>query len=135
MEVNMIIKKGEKFLCVSDVFMGGTNQHAYTQGKVYTSHRDGCITNNQGYDRRSWPDGAELFFDRHYQDEVFNPQPHYDNSKGSLYKVATDLNLNHWEFDIFKRLVRCRKKEQFKQDLQKIKDTIDIYIKEYDRDL
>ena len=69
------------------------------------------------------------------QSEVFNPQPHYDNSKGSLYKVASDLELNHWEFDIFKRLVRCRKKNQFKQDLEKIKDTIDIYIKEYDRDL
>lgn len=67
--------------------------------------------------------------------ETFNPQPHYDNSKGSLYKVATDLNLNHWEFDIFKRLVRCRKKGQFKQDLQKIKDTIDIYIDEYDMNI
>lgn len=68
-------------------------------------------------------------------ERVFNPQKYYDNTNGSLYKIATDLNLNHWEFDIFKRLVRCRKKEQFKQDLQKIKDTIDIYIKEYDRDL
>ncbi|MCT4263329.1 hypothetical protein HZP32_14525 [Elizabethkingia anophelis] len=61
-----------------------------------------------------------------------SPQPHYDNSNGSLYKLATELNLNHWEFDILKRLVRCRKKGQFKQDLQKIKDTIDIYINEYD---
>ncbi|MDV3882885.1 hypothetical protein CMU04_06080 [Elizabethkingia anophelis] len=61
-----------------------------------------------------------------------SPQPHYDNSNGSLYKLATELNLNHWEFDILKRLVRCRKKGQFKQDLQKIKDTIDIYLNEYD---
>lgn len=77
---------------------------------------------------------TELSNSESYDDSVvFNPQAHYDNSKGSLYKVATDLNLNHWEFDIFKRLVRCRKKGQFKQDLQKIKDTIDIYIKEYDR--
>lgn len=67
--------------------------------------------------------------------ETFNPQSHYDNSRGSLYKVANELNLNHWEFDIFKRLVRCRKKGQFKQDLQKIKDTIDIYINEYDRNI
>lgn len=63
--------------------------------------------------------------------EVFNPQAHYDNSKGSLYKIAEELRLNHWEFDIFKRLVRCRKKGQFKEDLQKIKDTIDIYLSEF----
>ena len=63
--------------------------------------------------------------------DTFNPQPHYNNENGSLYKIATDLGLNHWEFDIFKRLVRCRKKNQFKEDLQKIKDTIDIYLNEY----
>src|SRR5690606_16974030 len=58
-------------------------------------------------------------------------QAHYNNENGSLYKIATDLGLNHWEFDVFKRLVRCRKKNQFKEDLQKIKDTIDIYLNEY----
>ena len=62
---------------------------------------------------------------------VFNPQSHYDNSSGSLFKIAKELGLNHWEFDIFKRLVRCRKKNQFEQDLQKIKDTVDIYLKEF----
>lgn len=63
--------------------------------------------------------------------DTFNPQPHYNNENGSLYKIANDLGLNHWEFDIFKRLVRCRKKNQFKEDLQKIKDTIDVYLNEY----
>ena len=63
--------------------------------------------------------------------DTFNPQPHYNNKNGSLYKIANDLGLNHWEFDIFKRLVRCRKKNQFKEDLQKIKDTIDIYLNEF----
>lgn len=59
------------------------------------------------------------------------PQSHYDNTNGSLYKIATDLGLNHWEFDLFKRLVRCRKKGEFEKDLQKIKDTCDIYLREY----
>lgn len=58
------------------------------------------------------------------------PQPHYNNSNGSLFQLAEQLGLNHWEFDILKRLVRCRKKGQFKEDLQKIKDTCDIYLKE-----
>lgn len=65
------------------------------------------------------------------ENETFNPQAHYDNSSGSLFKIAEELGLNHWEFDIFKRLVRCRKKNQFEQDLQKIKDTVDIYMTEF----
>ena len=57
--------------------------------------------------------------------------PHYDNKNGSLYKIASDLNLNAYEFDILKRIARCRKKGQFKEDLQKIKDTVDLYLKEH----
>ena len=57
--------------------------------------------------------------------------PHYDNKNGSLYKIASDLNLNAYEFDILKRIARCRKKGQFEQDLQKIKDTVDLYLKEH----
>lgn len=56
---------------------------------------------------------------------------HYDNTSGSLYKFAKDKSLNAWEFDIIKRVVRCRKKGQFLLDLQKTKDVIDLYIKEY----
>lgn len=64
------------------------------------------------------------------EQETTAPQSHYDNSNGSLFSLAEQLGLNHWEFDILKRLVRCRKKGQFKEDLQKIKDTCDIYLKE-----
>ena len=59
---------------------------------------------------------------------TFNPQSHYNNEHGSLYQIAEQLGLNHYEFDIFKRLVRCRKKGQFEEDLNKIKDTIDLYL-------
>ena len=59
------------------------------------------------------------------------PHPHYNNDNGSLYKIASDLNLNAYEFDILKRIARCRKKGQFKEDLQKIKDTVDLYLKEH----
>lgn len=74
---------------------------------------------------------VEIVKQEHLIKEVSNPQQHYDNSKGSLYKLADELNLNHWEFDILKRLVRCRKKGQFEQDLNKIKDTVDIYLREF----
>jgi hypothetical protein len=56
---------------------------------------------------------------------------HYDNSKGSLYLFAEQQKLNAWEFDIIKRIVRCRKKGQFISDLEKTKIVIDLYLKEY----
>ena len=55
---------------------------------------------------------------------------HYDNSKGSLYKFAEDHKLNAYEFDIVKRIVRCRKKGLFKEDLEKTKHLIDLYLSE-----
>lgn len=57
---------------------------------------------------------------------------HYDNSKGSLYKFSNDFGLNSWESDIIKRVVRCRKKGNFKEDLEKTKFLIDLYLKEYE---
>lgn len=62
-------------------------------------------------------------------ENMFHPS-HYDNSNGSLYKFAVDHDLNAYEFDIVKRIVRCRKKGQFKEDLEKTKLVIDLYLKE-----
>lgn len=59
---------------------------------------------------------------------------HYDNTNGSLYKFAEEHKLNAWEFDAIKRLVRCRKKGAFKEDLEKTKLVIDLYLKEYQQD-
>ena len=55
---------------------------------------------------------------------------HYDNSKGSLYKFCDEHELNSYEFDIIKRVMRCRKKGLFLEDLEKTKFAIDLYIKE-----
>jgi hypothetical protein len=57
-------------------------------------------------------------------------QKHYQGNNGSLYKFAEEWKLNAYEFDIIKRIVRCRHKGKFEQDLQKTKDTIDIYLRE-----
>lgn len=56
---------------------------------------------------------------------------HYDNSNGSLYLFAENQGLNSWEFDIIKRIVRCRRKGQFEEDLLKTKRVIDLYLEEY----
>jgi hypothetical protein len=56
---------------------------------------------------------------------------HYDNSKGSLYQFCEQQGLNSYEFDIIKRIIRCRKKGNFLEDLEKTKFLIDLYIKEH----
>lgn len=56
-------------------------------------------------------------------------QSHY-RGNDSLYKFAEDWQLNSYEFDIIKRIVRCRHKGTFAEDLKKSKDLIDIYITE-----
>jgi len=64
--------------------------------------------------------------------EQLETPKHYDNSKGSIYQFCENQNLNSYEFDIIKRVVRCRKKGNFKEDLQKTKHLIDLYLSEYD---
>jgi hypothetical protein len=59
-------------------------------------------------------------------------QPHYDNTNGSLYLFAQQHKLNAWEFDILKRVVRCRKKGEFETDLKKTIEVINLYLKEYE---
>jgi len=55
---------------------------------------------------------------------------YYNNEKGSLYKFAEDHNLNGYELDIVRRIVRCRKKGEWMTDLEKTKHVIELYIKE-----
>lgn len=55
---------------------------------------------------------------------------HYNNKNGSLYQFCQNQELNSYEFDILKRVIRCRKKGKFKEDLEKTKFLIDLYLKE-----
>ena len=63
--------------------------------------------------------------------EIQGTPNYYDNSKGSLYQFAEHHKLNAWEFDIVKRIVRCREKGNFIEDLEKTKKVIDLYLLEY----
>ncbi|NBQ96828.1 MAG: hypothetical protein EBT26_09510 [Microbacteriaceae bacterium] len=58
-----------------------------------------------------------------------NTQSYYKGTD-SLYKFVEDWDLNAYEFDIIKRIVRCRHKGSFSEDLIKTKDLIDIYLRE-----
>jgi len=57
-----------------------------------------------------------------------NLSPHYNNDKGSLYKVAEDRGWNSYQFDIVKRIDRALKKGEFSTDLEKTKVVIDLWL-------
>ena len=64
-----------------------------------------------------------------------NTPKHYDNTEGSLYKIALLRGWNPYLFDIIKRLERSQKKGEFIQDLEKSKTVIDLWLKESKQEL
>jgi len=68
------------------------------------------------------------------QAKEFVKDSHYNNENGSLYLFAQQHELNAYEFDIIKRIVRCRKKGYFHEDLAKSIRVIELYLKEYRND-
>lgn len=72
--------------------------------------------------------------DGYKQKEEFAKDSHYNNDNGSLYLFAQQHELNAYEFDIIKRIVRCRKKGYFHEDLAKSIRVIELYLKEYNID-
>jgi hypothetical protein len=55
---------------------------------------------------------------------------HYNNDRGSLYKVAKERGWNPYLFDIVKRLERSEKKGEFTNDLNKSKFVIELWLDE-----
>ena len=64
-----------------------------------------------------------------YKDDLNTPN-YYDNTNGSLYKVAQQRGWNSYLFDIVKRLERSEKKGEFKQDLEKSINVIKLWLNE-----
>jgi hypothetical protein len=50
------IKKGDSFVCVEDVIMNDDDSLVYKKGFVYTSEKDGCITDEDGDIDHRWDD-------------------------------------------------------------------------------
>ena len=63
--------------------------------------------------------------------KILEKDSHYNNDNGSLYLFAQQHELNAYEFDIIKRIVRCRKKGYFHEDLAKSIRVIELYLKEH----
>lgn len=69
--------------------------------------------------------------DQNFQsDSKIETPKHYDNSKGTLYKVAQERNWSPYLFDIVKRLERSEKKGEFETDLKKSIAVIQLWLEE-----
>lgn len=58
--MNYEIKKGDKFLCLSDYIMDD-GPIAYKTGKIYTSERDNCITDEQSDEEHDMRENLDFF--------------------------------------------------------------------------
>ncbi len=106
-------------------------RQAECKGVIYDKHTDYLMS---AFEWEKTLEGI-CFWEEWYNKEPEKKQTitepkHYDNSRGSLYKFCDEHELNSYEFDIIKRVMRCRKKGLFLQDLEKTKFAIDLYIKE-----
>ena len=59
-----------------------------------------------------------------------NTPKHYNNTNGTLYKIADERGWNSYLFDIVKRLERAEKKGEFTQDLEKSINVIKLWQNE-----
>ena len=128
-------KVGTKLIALADYYMDNN--------KI-------ALIKNKEYEVIGMSDGKTMFsvkselHDKHYFDfctsigtifkrkEDFEAPKHYDNTNGSLYLFAEQHNLNAWEFDCIKRIVRSRKKGNFIEDINKTIHVLELYKKEYE---
>jgi hypothetical protein len=73
-----------------------------------------------------YPKESEAIQEKETTTELNTPS-HYDNSNGSLYHFAELFDLDAYQFDIIKRIVRCKKKGNFSEDLRKTIDVLKLY--------
>ena len=129
----MEIKKGQVWECLISF-------EDWIKGENYLCGKDGYLYNSKSEQESI---SSSNFLKHHFklvgtidmEEEKQNNTPHYyDNGKGSIYLFCHNQKLNSWESDIIKRVVRCRKKGLFAEDLQKTKNLIDLYLKEFNHE-
>jgi hypothetical protein len=115
----MKIIKGNWYECVNSDGWNGN----FILGDKYFSNKNGQLIGENSLCDTVWGYTNDFKIKK-------NTPAHYDNINGSLYKFCEDQKLNSYEFDLIKRIMRCRKKGQFESDLQSTKELIDLYLKE-----
>lgn len=121
------IKKGQVWECV----------HSYEnwcKGHRYECEKDGYLHKGGS---KHYQISDMKFLNSYFklvEEEQGKTPSYYNNEKGSIYQFCNEQGLNSYEFDIIKRVVRCRKKGLFAEDLQKTKNLIDLYLKEFNHE-
>lgn len=135
-----MIKKGDKFKCIKSVMMDNNPKNvAYTEGLLYTSESDDCITDNQGNKYHYWKYNCiKEYFEKVYtlsneQKEMVNHPSHYKNNKYECIDVMLDIFgkekvLAFCELNVFKYLWRANNKGTDIQDKKKAEWYINKYI-------
>ena len=126
------IKVGTKLIAVDD-YTRDNGQKILIKYKEYIVTRvfEGafCIDSELFSSHEFKNESAEGIYFK-IKDEEYEAPKHYDNTNGSLYKVANERGWNSYLFDIVKRLDRANKKGEFETDLQKSKLVIDLWLQE-----
>lgn len=89
-------------------------------GQSYKSEILSTSTNNPPINNFS----AE--FDKDTKEITGTPK-YYDNSKGTIYKIAQERNWNAYVFEAVKRLDRAEKKGEFISDIDKTIKVLQLY--------
>jgi hypothetical protein len=119
-----------KYLCTKDYVMLDTKKIAFKKGNIYNFNTDYWTDKNEWGGTHNMKD--EMDFNQYFKplDTEINTPSHYDNSKGTLYKVAQERGWNPYLFDIVKRLERAEKKGEFESDLDKSIAVIQLWKNE-----
>jgi hypothetical protein len=102
----------------------GFDQYKINQGLIAEFLHKNC---KQGVTKRRWK--KKIINNIKTEKPMMKPN-YYNNTNGSLYKFAEDNNLNSYEFEVIKRIVRCRKKGEWITDIEKTIEVLEIYKKE-----
>lgn len=126
----------EKYLCKVD-YIGNNKELFFKKGDIYEFRPSAkgwfkTNENNSGYVHEIEITDLQKCFEPLGKYEQLETPKHYDNSKGTLYKVANERGWNPYLFDIVKRLERAEKKGEFKTDLEKSINVIKLWLNEVD---
>ena len=135
-----MIKKGDEFECIKPVIMDGNPLDvAYTEGELYISEINGCITDNQNNKGHYWNDKeVAIYFKKvntspNKQKEMVNHPSHYKNNKYECIDVMLDVFgkekvLAFCELNAFKYQWRANFKGTDIQDKKKAEWYLNKYI-------
>ena len=133
----VVIEAKEFYKNAKSIKLQGGQTFEIPQKHRYLYDKDNnCIFLIHNENERNGSKGVVLLCNESYKAEIveyknqINTPKHYDNTNGTLYKVAGERGWNSYLFDIVKRLERADKKGEFKQDLEKSINVIKLWLNE-----